>query len=397
MYVTEEVLMFQNFDLESIVTPVNYTKLETLLKQAKYNASKTKFLIEGFKNGFDIGYAGPENIQRRAPNLKLRVGNETILWNKVMKEVRDGRFAGPFLQPPFDNFIQSPIGLVPKDNGVNTRLIFHLSYPRDGQSVNSCTPTELCSVKYPSFDEAITRCMEELQLVENETDTPIFIGKSDMRMAFRNLGLNRRSFKFLVMKARCPLDHNWYYFVDKCLPFGASISCALFQEFSNCIAHLMKFRTDRQTVNYLDDYLFACYLRSLCDDQIKQFLSLCSEINFPVSLEKTEWASTRVTFLGLLIDTILKLVCVPTDKIQKAKSAILSILDSKKRKVTVHKIESLCGYLNFLCKCVVPGRAFTRRLYAITGMQLGKDGQRFKLKQHHHVKLSQENICDLQI
>ena len=45
-----------------------------------------------------------------APNLKLTVGNETILWNKVMKEVKAKRYAGPFTE----DFIQSPIGLVPK-------------------------------------------------------------------------------------------------------------------------------------------------------------------------------------------------------------------------------------------------------------------------------------------
>ena len=43
-----------------------------------------------------------------------------ILWNKVMKEVEAKRFAGPFEKIPFDNFIQSPIGLVPKDGGKST-------------------------------------------------------------------------------------------------------------------------------------------------------------------------------------------------------------------------------------------------------------------------------------
>ena len=53
-----------------------------------------------------------------APNLKFRVGNPTILWNKVMKEVGLGRYAGPFKQIPFNNYIQSPIGLVEKDLAV---------------------------------------------------------------------------------------------------------------------------------------------------------------------------------------------------------------------------------------------------------------------------------------
>ena len=34
-----------------------------------------------------------------------------------MKEVEAKHYAGPFKTIPFENFIQSPIGLVPKDNG----------------------------------------------------------------------------------------------------------------------------------------------------------------------------------------------------------------------------------------------------------------------------------------
>ena len=83
-------------------------------------------------------------MQVKAPNIKLRIGSETELWNKVMKEVKLKHFAGPFKDIPYEeDFIQSPIGLVPKDNGKDTRLIFHLSYPRTGPgstSVNANTP-----------------------------------------------------------------------------------------------------------------------------------------------------------------------------------------------------------------------------------------------------------------
>ena len=63
-----------------------------------------------------------------------------------MKEVSLGRYAGPYDEPPFEHFAQSPIGLVPKDKGKKTRLIFHLSYPRNGDSVNSGIPKESCTV-----------------------------------------------------------------------------------------------------------------------------------------------------------------------------------------------------------------------------------------------------------
>ena len=309
-----------------------------------------------------------------------------------MKEVKVKRFAGPFKEVPYEFYIQSPIGLVPKEGGDGTRLIFHLSYPKKGTSVNSSTPHEMCTVLYPSFDKAIQICLNELKDSSDSENSPIFIGKSDMRSAFRNLGLNPRFFRYLVMKARNPKDGLWYYFIDKCLPFGASISCALFQEFSDAIAHIVKTKSGKDLVNYLDDYLFAALTRLICNGQIRLFLSICERINFLVSFEKTEWASQRLTFLGLLVDTIRRLVCIPLDKIKKAKQAITEVINSKK--VKIHDLQKLCGFLNFLCKAIVPGRTFTRRIYSLTA---GKYKDNTKLKQHHHVKVSKEVKADLQL
>ena len=155
--------------MENIYTPVDADKLEQILKQYNYDPKKTEFLVSGFRNGFTLGYEGEENVKLTAPNLKFQpgVGSETELWNKVMKEVKALRYAGPYEQIPFkDKFIQSPIGLVPKNGGINTRLIFHLSHPRrpaskEQLSVNVNTNKELCSVRYPDFSKAVQLCVNE--------------------------------------------------------------------------------------------------------------------------------------------------------------------------------------------------------------------------------------------
>ena len=93
----------------------------------------------------------------------------------------------------------------------------------------------------------------------------------------------------------------------------------------------------------------------LCDWQVDQFLQICAEIRFPVSLEKMYWGTSMLVFLGFLINTVNQVVCIPTDKIQKALEIIELFL--KSQKVTVHQVQHLCGTLNFLCRCVVPARA----------------------------------------
>ena len=140
-------------------------------------------------------------------------------------------------------------------------------------------------------------------------------------------------------------------------------------------------------VNYLDDYLFAALLKLLCNNQVREFLKVCDEISFPVSLEKTFWASTKLEFLGLLIDTINHCVCIPVNKVEKAVKLIESILEKKSRKVTLNQLQKVCGFLNFLGRCVIPGRAFTRRLYAYTAND--------KLKPHHHIRVNGEIRDDL--
>ena len=197
-------------------------RLENLLIQTGYPDRERNFIVNGFRHGFRIGYKGPTNVKLTAPNLKLeKPEHQVILWNKVMKEVKLKCFAGPFEDIPFKetHYIQSPIWLVPKDNGSDMRLIFHLSYPRGtGRSVNANTPAELCSVKYPDFNEVIKICLAEGKNCK--------ISRSDMKAAFRNLGISKRDFWLLIIKAKCPLNNKTYYLLIKHYPLGVLFRAA---------------------------------------------------------------------------------------------------------------------------------------------------------------------------
>ena len=130
---------FENYDLENIVMPLNVDRFWQLLNDSNYDLSETHFLVDEFMRGFDIGYVGPINRQSRSPNILFTVGDKYDLWSKIIKEVKMKRFVGPFDEVTFHNFIQSPIGLVPK-SGNKTRLIFHLSFDfgeENRESVNA--------------------------------------------------------------------------------------------------------------------------------------------------------------------------------------------------------------------------------------------------------------------
>ena len=144
--------------------------------ESNYAESETRFIVNGFRFGFPIGYEGPTKRKQTARNIPLKCGSQQDLWDKMMKEVKLKRFAGPYSHVLFKSYIQSPVGLVPKhqtdqldqgqrveDQGQSrlnqTRLIFHLSYP-DQASLNHFTPRERCRMKYKDLDHAVKLCLK---------------------------------------------------------------------------------------------------------------------------------------------------------------------------------------------------------------------------------------------
>ena len=167
-----------------------------------------------------------------------------------MNQVAHQHYVGPFEEVPFEFHVQSPIGLVPKAGG-QTRLIFHLSYdfPSGNRSVNYYMPDSECTVKYNDLDHAVMNSLRLLKLLRDKGTNKkgkIWYSKTDIKSAFRILGLNPGVYWLLVMMATHPTTGKKYYFIDKCLPFGHSISCALFQKFSNAIAHISNSKSGRE-------------------------------------------------------------------------------------------------------------------------------------------------------
>ena len=322
------------------------------------------------------------------------------MWEKISKEVHAKRFAGPYSreQLPFKSYVQSPLGLVPKAGINKTRLIFHLSYdfgPEEkDKSINFHTPQELCSVKYPDLNYAVRCC---LQLMNMATDIaqPIYYSNSDFSHAFRILPILVGQRKWLVMKAAHPVTKIWYYFIDLCLPFGSSRSCALFQKFSNAIRHIVQHRLSLTFIfpmfisNYLDDFLFMALQVKICNGMIDEFIIVCVLIGCPVSSEKTERADVHMVFLGVLLDGVNKVLVIPMEKRTKALHLLNFAID--KWKVTIKFVQQLTGILNFLICAVIPGWAFTRGMYERLKLT---DSKGNKLKQYHHVTLPKQFVKD---
>ena len=129
-----------------------------------------------------------------------------------------------------------------------------------------------------------------------------------------------------------------------------------------------------------------------CNDMVRTFLQLCHDIGCPVALDKTEWASTNMVFLGILLNSEKHTLSIPECKRIK----VLNMIDYalSKKKVTVKFIQQLTGTLNFINRAIVPGRASTKGMYDKLKL---KDKHGNPLKQYHHTNLRGTFLDDCKI
>ena len=138
-----------------VTSPINVQVLEYFL--SGYDDTEKQYLLEGFRYGFSLNYGGDQigGIFKNHPSV---LNNEEIVSNKLIQELQLDRIAGPFDDPPFHDFRSSPLGLVPKKEPGEFRVIHDLSYPKysQGVSINSNISPENSTVSYDDLDYAIS-------------------------------------------------------------------------------------------------------------------------------------------------------------------------------------------------------------------------------------------------
>lgn len=233
---------------------------------------KAGILINGFTFGFKLPvFSG--NGCHVVDNLKSVFLHRQVVRKKLIKEIIAGRVAGPFVSPPFKNFRISPLGLVPKKEPNSYRLIHHLSFPK-GNSLNDEIDDSLSSVKYASFDDAVS--------LIKKFGIGALLAKSDIKAAFRLLPIAPESFNSLGF---C---FEGYFFYDMCLPMGCSLSCQYFETFATFLQWVILHVSGSEgIIHYLDDFLFIGPPDSpICARLLQLFLAISNNFGIPIADEK---------------------------------------------------------------------------------------------------------------
>jgi hypothetical protein len=321
-----------------VPTPVDVDRLQSYLDG--FPAEKSTILVQGFWQGFKI----PSSITSDPPkgvytNHKSARENPTVVDKKLDKELQAGRIDGPFKCRPFKDLIISPLGLVPKKEPGQFRLIHDLSFPKDN-SVNSHIDPALTTVGYELLDQ----CVEQVRFLGKGA----LIAKADIQDAFRILPIHPQDYRLLGFTWR-----DDFYF-DKCLPMGCSISCATFEAFTQALQWVLQNKCGvRYMSHILDDFiLFGPHASTECRNSLFAFTELAKSLNIPLKAEKTIPPSTRATLHGIDVDTINMSLHLPADKVQELEAKLSSM--QHRKKVTLRQMQSLIGSLNFACRAV-PG------------------------------------------
>ena len=108
------------------------------------------------------------------------------------------------------------------------------------------------------------------------------------------------------------------YFFDVRLPFGSRSSPFIFSQFADALLLILIFVFGIPNVlNYFDDYILCASSASDCQHYMDIMQSAFSELGVPLSPEKSIGPSTKITYLGIEIDSVANSIRLPTEKLQE--------------------------------------------------------------------------------
>ena len=289
------------------------------------------------------------------------------------KELRLGRMLGPFRDlgglPPVHI---SRFGVIPKGHNTGKwRLITDLSFP-PGNSVNDGIDPAICSLRYTT--------VEDVASVAAQLGPHTLMAKIDIESAYRLIPVHPED-RFL-------LGVNWrdQVYIDPMLPFGLRSAPKIFNAVADALEWCLRADGIRHVFHYLDDFVVLGAPGSdECSRALEKLRSRCTELGIPLAAHKCEGPSTKITFLGIVIDTSVGELSLPAEKLNHLRDLLEDWEDRKS--CSLKDLESLIGYLNHACKVICPGRSFLRRMIDLLHRTHNK---------YHPIRLNRDFRSDLQ-
>ena len=95
-----------------------------------------------------------------------------------------------------------------------------------------------------------------------------------------------------------------FYYIDFRLPFGLRSSPCIFTRFADALCWILQNVYHLPyTIHYADDYFFISLLFNSAVHDFELALKAFEDLGIPIATEKTIPPTTRLPFLGIIIDS----------------------------------------------------------------------------------------------
>ena len=333
----------------TIVTPLRPREWERALS-AHPDQEFAGYVCLGIREGFRIGFDYRRARCKPGPgNMKSVREHGDVVERYIGVECEAGRLLGPLEQSRFPHVHVSPFGVIPKSEPGKWRLILDLSSP-GGSSVNDGINKESCSLSYISVDDVAARVVRQ--------GRGSLMAKFDLKSAYRHVTVHPDDRWLLGM------DWDGRLYVDMALLFGLRSAPMIFNAVAEALAYIIKQKGVEGLDHYLDDFSLVGGPQSPeCGRNLKAALETCDQVGFPVAEEKTEGPATRITLLGIVLDSDLLELSLPREKLEKLRELVAKW--RRRKACTKRELQSLAGHLNHACKVIRPGRRFLRGVFGL--------------------------------
>ena len=257
------------------------------------------------KYGFPLDFDRNFDTNSDKINHKSAIEYPDHVTTYLQEELHQGAMLGPFPNPPIENLHVSPFMTRDKSTSANRRVIIDLSWSH-GHSVNSGVDND----RYLGTDFVLT-----YPSIDNITGEVLKLGKGcqifkiDISRAFRHVPIDPGDLDLLGL-------HWKGYFIDRSLPFGFKHGSSIFQRLSDAVRFM---RQEGHSIwNYIDDFLCVS-LPSKIGQTFIRLQGLLNELGLTVSAKKLVPPGTKVTCLGIQVDTENLSVSIPNEKLETIK------------------------------------------------------------------------------
>jgi len=178
-------------------------------------------------------------------------------------------------------------------------------------------------------------------------------GKLDLSNCFLSFPLHPSVRKFFCFQ----FEGGLYQFIN--MPFGLSTAPRVCTQLLS-VVHFALSEQGITSIRYLDDFFLIAKSEKDMARDLPLAQSVIRQFGLVVNPEKTEGPSQRLSFLGVLLDSVNQTVSCTPERVEELTTLLRSLL--RQRVITRGHTASLIGKLSFAAQVLPGARPFMRRM-----------------------------------